>query len=95
MSLPPGLARQIADFQKHGSDVKTEKVTKAPGKPQPPDLHPRAVGQDHFEALTPEEQDIEFGADIAAALRAGDITLADLVHHEGGFITNKPAQDVL
>lgn len=55
----------------------------------------RPTGQENFDAMTKAEQDEAYGADIAEALRNGDITLADLVHREGGFISQKPAQDVL
>lgn len=57
----------------------------------------RPTGQDRFDALTPEEQDAEFGPETAQKLRDGDITLADLIRRTSpgntpGFIVAKSIQ---
>lgn len=68
----------------------------APAGKIPPNPAKRLTGQEAFDNMTAAEQDEAFGADIAEALRKGEITLADLVQRgEGDFITQKPAQDVL
>lgn len=55
----------------------------------------RPTGQEIFDGQTKEEQDAQYGERVAQALRDGTITLADLAHHQGGFLVTKPEQDVL
>ncbi len=54
----------------------------------------RSLGQDHFDALTPEEQDAKFGPTIAAALRDGTIKLSDLVDKKGDFLVRTPIDEL-
>ena len=60
----------------------------------------RATGQERFDAMTPAEQDEQFGPEKAEALRDGTISLADLVDHSPldtaeDFITEKPLNAAL
>ncbi len=54
----------------------------------------RLVGQDHFDAMTKDEQDATFGPDVAAALRAGTIDLSDLVTTKDGFLVRRPLDEL-
>jgi hypothetical protein len=58
------------------------------------DVPSRPTGQELFDAMTKDEQDAQFGEDVAQKLRDGEITLADLIQKDGGFIKAKPAQDL-
>ncbi len=55
----------------------------------------RADGQEHFDAMTKDEQDVTFGPDIAAALRSGKLQLTDLTTTKDGFLVRKPIDEVL
>ena len=60
----------------------------------------RQTGQERFDAMTPAEQDEQFGPEKAEALRDGTISLADLVDHSElataqDFITEKPLNAAL
>lgn len=65
-----------------------------------PDLVPLLTGIEMFRRMTREEQDAQFGEEKAAALRAGDVLLEDLVRRnrlktgEDDFLTEAPLQDV-
>jgi hypothetical protein len=59
----------------------------------------RPTGQEHFDALSREEQDAMLGPEVAEKVRAGEVTLADLLHRTApgdtpGFIVQKPLQDL-
>jgi hypothetical protein len=55
---------------------------------------PRPTGRETFEALSKEEQDEMLGPDAAEKVRKGEATVADFVQRDGGFITQKPLEDV-
>ena len=62
---------------------------------RPDEITERQTGQERFDAMTPAEQDEQFGPEKAEALRDGTISLADLVDHSPqataeDFITEKP-----
>jgi hypothetical protein len=59
----------------------------------------RPTGQDLFDAMTHDEQDAMFGADVAEAIRTGKVKLSDLVKPapmktEPDFITAKTPADL-
>ncbi len=58
------------------------------------DPYIRDLGADHFDALTPEEQDAKFGPDLATALRDGKVALADIVTTKNGFLVRKPIDEL-
>ncbi len=54
----------------------------------------RPTGQEIFDSLTEAEQDEMLGPEAAEKVRKGEATLSDFVKVEGGFITQRPAEDL-
>lgn len=57
------------------------------------DPHPQPTGQAVFDDLSAEAQDEMVGPAAAEKIRKGEATLADFVQRDGGFITQKPAEE--
>lgn len=96
--IPERIARQIVavDEAQASGDRLPDAAPDIPGEPKPR----RLTGQQMLDAMTPAEQDAQFGPEKAAALRAGEIELADLVADAEqaiapDFITEKPLKDAL
>ena len=54
----------------------------------------RPTGEELFEGMTEEQQNENFGEEIAQALRDGKITLQDATKREGDFVVQRPASDL-
>jgi hypothetical protein len=63
-------------------------ITGLPNRFSPPS------GADHFERLDRDGQDEMLGPEAAEKVRGGEATLADFVERDGGFISQKPAEDL-
>lgn len=57
---------------------------------------PRPTGAERFAAMSKAEQDATLGPELAAAIRAGKVTIAELEHRDRfGRVTPEPNEDVL
>lgn len=54
----------------------------------------RPTGQEIFDSLSPEKQDEMLGPAAAEKVRSGEATLADFVEKDGGFIRQRPVEDL-
>jgi hypothetical protein len=79
----PELGERMLDFE--GS---VRKATKAERR------HRRPTGQEIFDSLSKAEQDEMLGPAAAEQVRKGEATLADFVKEDGGFITQRPVEDL-
>lgn len=59
-----------------------------------PDRFPRPSGEQVFASLSSEKQDEMLGPAAAEKVRNGEAKLSDFVMVEGGFIKQRPAEDV-
>jgi len=94
---PSGPAPSISQRM---NDYKVSRTYKTPSTEVIEPAYPRQTGQERFDAMTPAEQDEQFGPEKAEALRDGTISLADLVDHSElataqDFITEKPLNAAL
>ena len=81
----PGIADRMGDFVASGVHATTDRERREAGV--------RPTGQDHFDSLSPAEQDEMVGPAAAEKIRAGEATLADFVQRDGGFIRQRPVED--
>lgn len=81
----PGIGDRMADLAGEVHDATPEEARGI-------DLRP--LGEDHFNDLTPEQQDETFGPTVAQALRDGHIQLSDLVSKTGDFLTRTPIDEL-
>lgn len=77
-----GAISRMEDFVLSGGHATTTEEVKRP------------TGQQLFDSLSKEKQDEMLGPAAAEKVRSGEATLADFVEKDGGFIRQKPVEDL-
>jgi hypothetical protein len=84
-SAAPELGERMLDFG--GVARKTTEIERKRAGVRP-------TGQEIFDSLSKAEQDEMLGPAAAEQVRKGEATLADFVKEDGGFITQRPVEDL-